>query len=171
MTVLPRWLRLIPLAALLTTSCYVAPPPDQTPKDALIGAWRSQVRFTSGTLAEMRDLQFMYVFNAGGTMMESSNYDGSPPGPPAYGIWKKNSAREFEATYEFYNTKAPASFDEIAKGGGWLPNGRGVLSETITLSDDGNAFQSTITYTAFDQAGNLIDGGGNGEGAGTRMRF
>ena len=38
------------------------------------------------------------------------------------------------AKYTFFPTKAPAQFEEIAKGGGWLPVGYGVLVETITLS-------------------------------------
>ena len=61
----------------------------------------------------------MYSFNQGGTMTESSNYDASPPVPPAYGIWRKVGAREYEAKYEFYVTTAPKDFDAIAKGGGW----------------------------------------------------
>ena len=87
----------------------------------LVGEWRAQLQFTSGAFASIKDLEFMYVFNQGGTMTESSNYDASPPVPPAYGIWRKVGAREFEAKYEFYVTKAPATFDEIAKGGGWGP--------------------------------------------------
>ena len=37
----------------------------------------------------MKDLEFMYVFNVGGTMTASSNYDGAPPVPPAYGVWRR----------------------------------------------------------------------------------
>lgn len=74
--------------------------------DSLAGAWRSQVRFNGGALAGMKDLEFMYVFNAGGTMTESSNYDGAPPVPPAYGVWRKNGPRQFEVRYEFYITRA-----------------------------------------------------------------
>ena len=44
--------------------------------EALVGAWKSQVRFTSGAFSSIRDLEFMYVFNVGGTLTESSNYDG-----------------------------------------------------------------------------------------------
>ena len=86
----------------------------------LQGEWRAQLQFTSGAFAPIKDLEFMYVFNQGGTMTESSNYDASPPVPPAYGIWRKVGDRQFEAKYEFYVTKAPASFGEIAKGGGAL---------------------------------------------------
>ena len=79
----------------------------------------------------------MYVFNAGGTMTESSNYDGAPPVPPAYGVWRKVGSRQYELKYAFYVTKAPATFDDIAKGGGWSPAGMGVFTEKITLADDG----------------------------------
>ena len=59
--------------------------------DELVGAWKGKVQFTTGAFAEIKDFEFMYVFNVGGTMTESSNYDGVPPTPPAYGIWKKTS--------------------------------------------------------------------------------
>jgi len=158
----------------LLAACRPAPhppPAGDDPSFDLIGQWRATLQFTSGAFAPVKDLEFMYVFNPGGTMTESSNYDAAPPVPPAYGIWRKTAPREFEATYEFYNTKPPATFDEISKGGGWLPSGRGVLSENIKVSDDGNSFQSTITYTPYDPAGNRVDGGGSGEGVGARMSF
>ena len=63
---------------------------DKNPQaDNIVGAWKGKVKFNSGAFAEVKDLEFMYVFNAGGTMTESSNYDGALPVPPAYGIWKK----------------------------------------------------------------------------------
>ena len=144
---------------------------ESSERDNLVGAWRSQIRFSSGELVEMKDLEFMYVFNAGGTMTESSNYDGAPPVPPAYGIWKKSGPRQFEAKYTFYVTKAPGTFEDIAKGGGWSPAGHGDFTEKITLSDDGKSYTSTITYAAFDQTGDLVAGGGEGNGEGTRMGF
>lgn len=152
-----------------TTSSPAASVSSQS--SALVGAWRSRIHFNSGAFAEVKDLEFMIVFNAGGTLTESSNYDGAPPVPPAYGVWKESGARKFEATYSFYMTKAPGTFDDIAKGGGWSPAGRGVLTEKITLSDDGKSFKSTITYAAFDQAGNPVEGGGEGTGEGVRMGF
>lgn len=87
----------------------------------LLGQWRAQLQFTSGAFAAIKDLEFMYVFNSGGTMTESSNYDGAPPVPPAYGIWRNTGPKQFEVKYEFYVTKAPAAFEEISKGGGWGP--------------------------------------------------
>jgi hypothetical protein len=156
--------------ALVTAACTdVRSPQSSAPAaepDALAGAWRAQLRFRSGAFVDMKDLEFMYVFNAGGTMTESSNYDGAPPVPPAYGVWRKT-----ELKYSFYVTKAPAAFDEIAKGGGWLPAGIGVFTEKITLSDDGKSYKAAITYAAFDQLGKPAEGGGEATGSGTRMGF
>jgi hypothetical protein len=169
-----RWLLTALLAVLAMAACGDASSPakhENADADNLVGAWRSQIRFKSGALAEMKDLEFMYVFNAGGTMTESSNYDGAPPVPPAYGVWRKSGPRQFEAKYAFYATKAPGAFEDIAKGGGWSPSGHGVLNETITLSADGKSYTSTITYAAFDQTGKPAEGGGEGIGAGTRMGF
>src|SRR6266850_5140732 len=87
------------------------PASEQASSD-LVGEWRAQLQFTSGAFAPVKDLEFMYVFNQGGTLTESSNYDASPPVPPAYGIWRKVGNKEFEAKYEFYVTKPPTSFDE-----------------------------------------------------------
>jgi hypothetical protein len=137
----------------------------------LMGEWRAKLQFTSGAFAAVKDLEFMYVFNQGGTMTESSNYDASPPVPPAYGIWRKVGAREFEAKYEFYVTKAPAAFDDIAKGGGWAPAGRGVFVERITIGEDGKTFTSRIKYDQFDTAGKPAEGGGVAIGQGVKMTF
>jgi hypothetical protein len=137
----------------------------------LAGAWRGQVQFTTGAFAAVKDLEFMYVFNAGGTMTESSNYDASPPVPPAYGVWRRVAPRQFEAKYEYYWTKSPANFDEIAKGGGWAPGGRGLLIQKITLSADGNSFDSTLTYEAFDQQGKSTEAASVASAQGTRIKF
>ena len=142
-----------------------AAPPD------LVGEWRAHLQFTSGAFASIKDLEFMYVFSQGGTMTESSNYDAAPPVPPAYGIWRKVGPKAFEAKYEFYVTKAPAAFDEIVKGGGWGPAGRGVFVERITLSEDGSSFTSKIKYDQFDAAGKPAEGGGEATGRGVRLTF
>ena len=33
--------------------------------DKMVGAWKGKVQFSSGSFAEVKDLEFMYVFNAG----------------------------------------------------------------------------------------------------------
>jgi hypothetical protein len=137
----------------------------------LAGEWRAQLQFTSGAFASIKDLEFMYSFNQGGTMTESSNYDASPPVPPAYGIWRKVGDNQFEAKYEFYVTKPPAAFDEIVKGGGWGLAGRGVFVERITVSADGKTFTSKIKYDQFDTAGKPAEGGGEAQGRGVRLVF
>jgi hypothetical protein len=163
----------LPLA-LLIAGC-AAPPADRDHAvpgaGELAGAWRATIQFQDGAFAPIHDLEFMYVFNAGGTMTESSNYDGAPPVPPAYGIWRKMGPNRFEARYEYYATKAPAAFDELKQGGGWLPAGRGVFTEDIQLSADGKSFTSAIKYEALDPSGKPAPGGGSAAGRGRRMTF
>ena len=119
----------------------------------LVGAWRGGMQFSTGAFAATKDLELMYVFNAGGTMTESSNYDGSPPVPPAYGVWRSTGERKYEAKYTYYWTRPPTTFDEIAKGSGWAPGGYGVLLQQITLSADGKSFESTVRSQVFDMTG------------------
>jgi hypothetical protein len=140
------------------------------PEHDLAGAWRATIDFESGAFAAIPDLEFMYVFNAGGTMTESSNYDGAPPVPPAYGIWRRTGPNGFEAEYRYYATKPPADLDDVVGGGGWMPAGHGVFTETITLSEDGRTFESTIRYEAFDRDGARVDGA-NARGRGVRLTF
>lgn len=85
-------------------------------------------------------------------MTESSNYDGAPPVPPAYGIWKKTGERQYEARYEFYWNNIPAAFEDITKVGGFTPGGYGILSEKIILSEDGKSYRSKIKFSSFDKA-------------------
>jgi hypothetical protein len=174
MKTLGRCLVLILLVELMTAACERRSRSlrgRSSERESLVGAWRSDVLFKSGSFTEMKGLQFLYVFNAGGTLTESSNYDAAPPVPPAYGLWRKIGRRQFEARYEFYVTKAPGAFDDIAKGGGWLPAGRGVFSEAITLSEDGKSYSSKINYAAFDRGGKPSEGGGEADGQGVRLGF
>jgi len=143
----------------------------QGPDDGLGGSWRSRVQFKSGALSSIKDLEFLYVFNAGGTMTESSNYDGSPPVPPAYGVWRKLQPRLYEAKYVFFLSKAPKAFEDIASGGGWLPGGSGVLVEKITVSEDGKSFRSTIRLDIVDEAGKTVESNSEADGQGSRITF
>lgn len=145
----------------------------EPPPPSLAGAWRSAVRFTDGNFEGIKDLEFLYVFNEGGTMTESSNYDGAPPVPPAYGVWRPRVAgtNQFEATYTYFNSKALARFEDVASGGGWLPSGRGVLTERYTIATDGQSYESELLLQLYDAAGQPIEGGGPGFGRGTRIQF
>jgi hypothetical protein len=112
----------------------------------------------------------MYVFNAGGTLTESSNYDAAPPVPPAYGIWREVGPNEFEAKYEYF-AAAPSEPEAFLKGTGWLPSGRGVFTERIKLSADGDTFTSAIRYEALGLRGEPVEGGGQASGRAERIRF
>jgi hypothetical protein len=139
-----------------------------TDPDPLVGAWRSSIQFESGAFAEVHDLEFMLAFNAGGTMTESSNYDAAPPVPPAYGTWRKTGPSAYETTYEFFST-APAEPTAFARGAGWMPAGRGRLTEKIALAADGRSYTSTLNYEAFDARGRPAEGGGTATGHAVRI--
>ncbi len=139
--------------------------------DNLVGAWRSRVQFKSGSIASVKDLEFMYAINSGGTLTESSNYDASPPVAPAYGVWRKVQPRQYEAKYVFFVSKAPKSFEEIASGGGWSAGGRGVLVEKISLSEDGNTFKSTIRLDLFDETGKPTESNSQADTQAVRIGF
>jgi hypothetical protein len=138
--------------------------------EGLVGAWSSRVQFKKGGFAAISDLTFLYAFNLGGTMTESSNYDGAPPVPPAYGVWRKIGPNRYEAKYVFFASKAPRTFEDLGSGGGWLPAGRGILTESITLSRDGNAFTSLLRLDLMDGTGKLTDSS-EAEGRGVRIQF
>lgn len=140
--------------------------------DTLRGAWRSQIRFEHASLAQFKDLEFLFVFNEGGTLTESSNYDAAPPVPPAYGIWRATGPRQFEATYVFYVTAPPKRLEELTTAtGGWSPAGLGVFKERILLSRDGQTYASTISYSQFDNQGKPTEAASHGQGSGKRIPF
>lgn len=156
------------VVALVATGCMTNNHPGG---DRLTGAWRGKVEFSSGAYAGTKDVEFMYAFNPGGTMTESSNYDASPPTAPAYGVWRKTGARQYEAIYVFFLNKAPADFDVITKGAGWAPDGHGVLTEKIVLAADGQTFTSSFKYELFDLQGNPAAGGGEATVKAERIAF
>ena len=161
----------VALAALAACSMQNTPSANAPPPLTLAGAWRSRLAVHDGVFLPMKDLEFLYAFNAGGTMTESSNYDESAPVPPAYGVWRQTGTNKFEAKYVYYITKPPAKVQELTSGGGWEPTGYGVLLETITLGTDGRSYESTIAYDLFDAAGKPVPGGGHATARGTRIQF
>jgi hypothetical protein len=145
--------------------------PESAGSGALVGAWHSSVQFSSGVLAPVKNLEFLYVFNAGGTMTESSNYDATPPVPPAYGEWRPAGAGRFEARYTFFTTGPLSDVKSLATGGGWLPSGSGVLTEKITLAADGRSYDASMTLAMFDPAGKPVAGGGEATVHATRAGY
>ena len=169
-----RFTLLMLSAALMITGCENAPPSQarvSTDPGALVGAWRSKIVFRNGPLAGMKDLEFLYAYNAGGTMTESSNYDEAPnSSPPAYGIWKQLTAQTFQTKYVFFTTRAPVPADGPVNTD-WWPAGHGVLTETITMSADGQAYTSTIRLDTYAMKGAPVAGVAEGTGAATRIVF
>ncbi len=149
------------IAVLVAAGCAQKPAP-------IVGAWRSSIQFEDGAFAAIHDLEFMYVFNAGGTLTESSNYDSAPPVPPAYGVWREIGPREYEAKYEYFAT-APAEAPEFQNAAAWLPAGRGLFTERITIAQDGRSFTSTLHYEPVDAKGKPADGGGTARGQAVRI--
>jgi hypothetical protein len=164
-------LRAVTRIGILTLALAAGARESRAQGDDLVGAWRGKVTFSSGMFASLKGLEYMYVFNAGGTMTESSNYDGVPPVPPAYGIWKKSAPRTYELKYQFYQTKAVSTNDELRKNGGFLPDGYGIITQTVTLSADGRTFTSRIAVAMFDNDGKPASGGSTGTANGERIRF
>jgi hypothetical protein len=144
----------------------IPPPPELT------GAWRASIDVQSGAFATAKGLEFMYLFHMDHTLTESSNYDAAPPVPPAYGVWRMvpGAGNVFEAKYEFFTTVASPP-DQFKTGAGWLPSGRGVFTEQITVAMDGRTFTSVIRYELFDATGAAVTGGGSATGRGTRIDF
>jgi hypothetical protein len=154
------------LALVVIAGCARTPASPAAP--ALVGAWRSSVQFTGGAFASIKDLEFLTVFNAGGTMTESSNYDGMPPVPPAYGEWRMVAPNRFEARYTFFTTNPPTDVQSLTTGAGWTPAGSGVLNESYELSADGRSYESKLTLELFDAAGKPIPGGAEATAHGVR---
>ncbi len=174
MTAVSRWGAFTAALSLaLAAGCAEPRPPAAPagPLPALVGAWRSEVQFTTGSFASIKDLQFLYTFNAGGTMNESSNYDASPPVPPAYGEWRETGQDRYEARYLFFASRPLQKLDDLSRSGGWAPGGYGVLRERITLAADHQSYESTITLQMFDATGKAAEGGGQANAHGLRLGF
>ncbi|MEO8450988.1 MAG: hypothetical protein ABI647_14420 [Gemmatimonadota bacterium] len=169
MNVALYWRSLISSVVVLLAGACVPSARSAQAGPSLSGAWKAGIEFQSGALAAFKGLEFMYVFNAGGTMTESSNYDAAPPVPPAYGVWRELGPNRYEANYQYYVTRPSTPAESATAGGGWMPDGYGVLTETITLATDGASFTSAIKLDLFYQAGQPVAGGGVGTAHGRRM--
>src|SRR4029079_10095596 len=102
------------LGLVLAAACSPSSPAESAKPavSPLVGAWQSNVTFTTGAFVTMKELRFLYSYNAGGTITESYNYDGAHTDPPAYGVWKEVGPNKFETRYVFFTTKPPAGLQE-----------------------------------------------------------
>jgi hypothetical protein len=79
--------------------------------------------------------------------------------------------RRYEAKYQFFQSRAVISADEVVKGGGWAPNGYGVVTQSFTLSADGRTFDAKAMLELFDKEGKPMAGGGEATAKGARIAF
>jgi hypothetical protein len=146
---------------LVCVACSKASAPKATAQPSLEGAWRSHVTFTSGPLKGI-PFQFLITYAAGGGLVESSNFDESPPVLPAYGSWGRLGPTSFKSTYIFWTTSTAPK--------GWTFSGSGILSENITIAKTGDAYASAIAYQLFDTKDVAIPGQ-SGTGSATASRI
>mgnify|MGYP003693612545 CR=1 FL=1 len=92
-------------------------------------------------------------------MTESSNYDGAPPVPPAYGVLAQDGPRRIRTEIRvLLDRHLRRSRPSSRAQAGCLP-AAAVFTETIKLAADGQSFTSTMRHEAFDAKGNPADGG------------
>lgn len=80
------------------------------PTRGRVGAWRSNLQFQTGTFAPIKDLAFLYAFNEGGTMTESSWL------PSGYGVFTESLQLAADGQ-SFTSTIAYEAFDASGKQG------------------------------------------------------
>jgi hypothetical protein len=135
-------------------ACGNGSPRAASDRPSLEGGWRTRVTFTSGPL-KGRPYQFLITYSAGGGMTASSNFDRNPP---AYGSWGQIRGSNFKNTYMFWTANAA---NPAAPGGTF--SGSGVLTEDITLSEEGDSYTSRISYQLYDARDQPLSGqSGNG---------
>ena len=156
----------VAIALLACMACGGGNKPAAAKAQSLEGAWRSHVTFTSGPFKGV-PFQFLITYAAGGGLVESSNFDESPPVPPAYGSWGRTGANAFKSTYIFWTSKAAAPGDATK---GWTFSGSGILSENIRLSSTGDSYTSGIAYQLYDAKDQPI-AGQTGIGTSTASRI
>lgn len=157
-------------AGLLGAGALLTPSPagaDAADRPGLPGAWRASVTIDNGPFAGA--LQFLLVYDSGGGMVESSNFDEATPVPPAYGSWASNGSRTFRSTYIFFTTKPPEDPSTLANAG-WSFSGTGKFREQITLARDGESYLSLLYYQLYDTSDIALAGqSGTGHTAATRI--
>lgn len=106
-----------------------------SPANAIVGTWEFQGRFFAcATGQTQRELRASSVFNAGGTMLDTST---APPDTrgPAFGIWTYDErAGHYVAQMRLYRYNADGSFAGVAQ-----------VRRTLVLSSDGDSATGTFT--------------------------
>ena len=83
----------------------------------------------------------------------------------------RRSVTKYLANNRIDQSKAVSSADELVKGGGWAPDGYGILTQKITLAADGNSFESGITLELSTRMEKSWQSEAEASGSGKRLGF
>ena len=112
----------------------------------LVGSWNHQVTLRDcQTGTPFVSFPAMVTFNHGGTTQQTA-----PPEPggtflPGHGVWSHRHGRAYSSAFQFFSLNPDGS---VAR--------RTIVRGDITLSRDGDSYNSTDTSETFDANGNLL---------------
>ena len=126
-----------------------AKPNDDGPNDKLTGTWRAIETFPDNSMFKV-----LFTFSAGsddknGTTIHSDElfFTGGPSCLPTQGVWKRTGDRTFTVTDEGFCFD-PTSFNPI-----FAPVGKIQFKSSLTLNNQGIAFDGPMHVEAFDEGG------------------
>jgi len=106
-----------------------------SPANGIVGTWEFQARFFACASGQtLRQLRASSVFNAGGTMLDTST-DPTATRGPAFGTWTYDPRTgRHVAQMRLYRYNPDGSFAGVAQ-----------IRRTLTLSSDGDSASGTFT--------------------------
>jgi hypothetical protein len=121
------------------------------PEKSLQGSWTTQLQRRDCQTGEPTALpgRGLITFATGGTLIETAA--GAVAGGfrgPGHGVWERNGAREYSATFVIQLLNADGSF------AAWLKS-----MQVIELSKDGDEFTSTASVEVTNPQGTVIQTG------------
>jgi len=160
---------IVPLIALGTalflasTSSAVAQSEESASATGLEGTWRIQLtqrNCTTGTPGPT--FPALITFARGGTMTETTASPAFLPGQrsPGHGVWRKSDADAYLTHDEAF----------ILFSGGPFAAGMQIITHAITVSKDGNSFQSVASSQFYDINGSPVGPINCGTAVGSRVR-
>ncbi len=106
---------------------------------SIVGLWHTF--FLAGNTVVQEAFQ---LWNAGGTEVHNPKVD-PRQGNVCLGVWKEVAARTFKLTHRVWSWDTNGDFQGTLH-----------LSESLTLSNDGNSFSGTFTLDVYDPSGNFV---------------
>ena len=112
----------------------------------LVGSWNVQVTLRdcqSGT--PFVSFPAMMTYNHGGTTQQTAPPEPGGTSLPGHGTWSHQTGGVYSSAFQFFSLNPDGS---VAR--------RTIVRSAITLSRDGDTFNSTDTAETFDAIGNLL---------------